>query len=260
MASDACNVLLRANDGTLVPLKRVAAAQTSETLRDWLSCIEDDVEQLLPFAVPFAADTVKHASSRLEGLLQPSARGVIRHMASSELLSVLQLFDVLALADFLAADKLCDTVVHDIGCLLNGLWDVELREALGAKCDLPQAELAKVARESLAVAPTRRRVGGEVDDGLFNSKVEEMALRGVDVKTLVQLKLVNRVWLERARRALRRRSRQVWPQSLAVHAYRTAFTAPKIVAKSSHEGRDARAADVVFHMSNIQSHSLYLEQ
>lgn len=82
-------------------------------------------------------------------------------------------------------------------------------------------------------------------------------MRHVDIKTLVQLKLVNRAWLERARRALRRRSRQVWPASLAASAYWTAFTAEQSrkFGMTTSQGREAMAkdTDTMFHRGWIHS-------
>ena len=88
---------------------------------------------------------------------------------------------------------------------LNGTWDVELREELGATSSLTPRERDFIAAESITTAP--RRVPERLDDGL-SEVVADAALRHVEPRTLRQLKLVSRPWRERARRELRKRSRR----------------------------------------------------
>ena len=140
VAGDAEKVRLRCSDG-FVSMRR-SSAESCGTLRDWLSCIEEDEPT---FPVPADARTAIVACNLLEGPKSEAARRVlgqdIGNNPSSQSLS--QLFSVIRLADFLAAEELIDTIGIAIACRLNGKWDVELRDVLDVRCDLSMDELDK---------------------------------------------------------------------------------------------------------------------
>ena len=194
-------VLLRACDGTVIALSRSAAEASTETLCDWLECVDDAAASA--FLLPFSASAVSSACSMLEATRLSGT--VLAQAITDQRRSVTNLCRIISVLHFLGADDLMDNLSMAIGLRLNGLWDVELRDELDAECDLTERERSDVIAESVGTRP--RRASVLAADGV-DDLAAAVALRHVNVGTLRQLKLVSKAWQQRARRQLRKLGHQ----------------------------------------------------
>jgi len=212
------SILVEALDGTRTTVSR-AAAERAGTLRDWLSSVEMGEGSADAFPVPFGGTVVKSTLSLLEAPLSVPARRTLVAALVAGARTVPELLSGMEIANFLAADELLDVLAEVVATRLNGLCGSmdstlsaasKMQEMLGVACDLSEKERMRTAFEAVSTPPLKEALAAPYD-GLTSEVTADAVLRHLEFETLTVIKLVSRLWRERARTCMQAYSRGAAP-------------------------------------------------